>query len=197
MSGYITDGNESLKPLQDLDVNTDTTGNSCLDVFEESNSEASVDTCCNDDLSESFNPRVAKSESYNSVCRLASNSSTIFSSDNTLFGSESLMDFLPHLSFYIVPTLTMLYRDISADETPLQKCISVKIKEGTARGFDDGNDGDDDSSEDETGDHGNLLTHHHTFNPQHLPNSPRHKSLLATVNTSLMPQTSISAGTIV
>ena len=44
---------------------------------------------------------------------------------------------------------------ISVDETILQEAFSVKTKESTIRGFDDGNDGsDDDSSEDETGGHG-------------------------------------------
>lgn len=40
MSDYSADNNESLKALQDADVNIDTTASSYLDVFEDSNSEA-------------------------------------------------------------------------------------------------------------------------------------------------------------
>ena len=186
MSDYIADTNETLEPLQDPDVNTDTTASSCLDVYKESDSDATVDTCCIDDLSESFSFRVAKTESYNSTYRLAPNSNAVFNSNNTFD-----KPFLPHSPSLRYPpscTVPMIScSGISGDETVLQ--------EGTVRGFDNaGNDSDEDSSEDETGGHhGNLLTHHSSIPQQSLPNSPRYKSLSAAVNTSLTPQT--SAGT--
>ena len=195
MSDYSVDTDESLEPLQDPDINTDTTGNTGLDVFEESNSVVSVNTCSSDDLSELFSFRVAKSESYNSTYRLAPNSNAVFNSNNTfdkpfLPHSPSLT-YSPSLRYSPSHTVPMIScSGISGDETVLQEGISVKI---TVRGFDDGNGSDDDSSEDNTGFHGNLLTHYHSSNPQHsIPNSPRYKSLSAAVNTSLTPQTSAS-----
>ena len=186
MSDYIADTNESLEPLQDPDINTDTTASSCLDVYKESDSDATVDTCCIDDLSEPFSFRVAKSESYNSTYRLAPNSNAVFNSNNTF--DKPFLPHSPSLTYSPSHTVPMIScSSISGDETVLQ--------EGTVRGFDNaGNDSDDDSCKDETGGHhGNLLTHHSSI-PQHsLPNSPRYKSLSAAVNTSLTPQT--SAGT--
>ena len=155
MSHYIADSNETSTPLQDPDVNTDAAANSCLDLFEERNSEASIDTCCSDDLSKPFSVRVTNSKSYNSPYRLAPNSNAVFNSDNTLFGQELPKAFLPHSPYLTVPT--MPYSDISADGTILQKDASVKIKESTIRGFDDGNDSDNDISEDDIGGHGNLV----------------------------------------
>ena len=186
MSDYIADTNESLEPLQDPDINTDTTASSCLDVYKESDSDATVDTCCIDDLSEPFSSRVAKSESYNSMYRLAPNSNADFNSNNTF--DKPFLPHSPSLTCSPSHTVPMIScSGISGDETVLQV--------GTVRGFDNaGNDSDDDSSEDETGGHhGSLLTHHSSI-PQHsLPNSPRYKSLSTAVNTSLTLQT--SAGT--
>ena len=82
---------------------------------------------------------------------------------------------------------------ICVNETILQDHILIQRNENTMRGFGDGSGSSGDgfsSSEDEKGDHNNLLPHYHGTNPQHsLPNSPRYKSLSTAINTSLRSQT--------
>ena len=196
-----------------------TTQRSHLHVFEESNSEASVDTCVND-LYESLDFRgnscYVESESCDSLYRCA-NSDTLFLSNSfvesvSITGQESFQHFVKpsesisvsvigqriYSPLHAVPTIPC--SNLSFNETVLQRGVLFKKENNRTRGFGDGSDSsssdEDNNGEDKRGIHTSLVSHYHSPNPQQhsLPtDNPRYKSQSAAVNTSLTPQT--SAGT--
>ena len=104
-----------------------------LHMFEESNSEISVNACANNDLSESLSIALStcyfESESYNSVYRYVSSSSNSSSSSSSKINptsQESLLSFSPF------PTVAC--DDISVDQIILQQSIFPR-KENSARDF--------------------------------------------------------------
>ena len=212
---YGSDDDKILMPVQV--VNTFHHSGLLLNVFEESSSEESVNTCYVSESTDRFND--LESESCHSFYRYASsncsNSSTVSnsdyimeyvsSSDATAF-PESFQHFLmpPPLSVNVLIHRTYLPSHtistipccgIRVDET-MQENVFFKRTESTVRGFGDGSDSssdDDSGGQDKPGIHSSVVSHYHGYNnpQQHsLPNSPRYKSPLTAVNTSLTLQTS-------
>ena len=197
-----------------------------LQVFEESNSEASVDSCVNE-ASESLiyrpNTFYVESESCGSLYRCAS-SNTLFLSNSFVEsvsisnnGQESFQHFEQpsesislnvigqsiYSPFHAVPTIAC--SNLSVNETVLQENVLFEIGKNRVRGFGDGSDSssssssdEDNNGEDKRGIHTSLVSHYHSPNPQQhsLPNTSRYKSLSAAVNTSITPQTSTGGGLI-
>ena len=139
-----------------------TTHRNHLQVFEESNSEASVDTCVND-LTESLSFRVNscfdESESCDSLHRCTSSSNTLFLSNNLVEcistnGQESFQHVgepseSPTLNMigqriysplHVFPTIPCI--NISAIVTAIQDHGILSEKESRTRGFNNGHDED-------------------------------------------------------
>ena len=187
-----------------------------LQVFEESNSEASIDTCV-DDISESVSiiaDTCVKNESCNLAYRCASGNTLFLSNNNdddnvehlTFNAEESLQQYehpTESLSVHLVENnkcslsqtiLTKLCETILEERTVLcqRKASNIRGLGNGSSSDDDDDDDDDDNGEDRRGVHTTLVTHHHSSNPQHsLASSPRYKSLSTAVNT---PQTSVGTG---
>ena len=179
-----------------------------LPTFEENYSEESVDMCVDYPL-KSINACDFEIESYTSALKCDS-CNTLFLSDDSIVEPKSAIAeelfqqcIVNHSDSLLVHNIYSHFRfvstipcsDISVNNTILrEEAVLFQI---TARGYGDGSSSssdDDNNNEEKRGIHTSFASHHHSSNPQHsLPNSPRHKSLSAAVNTSLTPQT--SAGT--
>ena len=169
----------------------DTSTGSYLRVFEESNSEPSVNnTCANSNLSESVtiggDVHYFESNSYDSVYN-SHNAQELF----------QLSPMAPPLSINVIGNIeyvplntvsTIPCSDISVYETALEEGVLYQREESVIRHFGDWRSSDDNNSNigQVKRSYNHFMPHHHSSNSQH--SSLKYKSA---VYTNLTPQTSV------
>ena len=93
-----------------------------------------------------------------------------------------------------IVSLTLLITSEATNELMMQGNVIVKRTEDVVRGFDDFGSNTSDSSSDSSSDEDDV-SHDHNSKP--LPNTLTYKSLLTTINTSLVPEASAGTGHVI